>query len=179
MIKTKKNRKTLKEIGKRWYNFDFGLERNIYCYLCCIQVKSRKLRKLNKELKFESYKQWNTYVKNKYKNFDKDILIEFSRYLNLRMRNISPDHEYWSITATVVLTVFLTSLFDKVFYQQINLEGLSGISAIVVISILELFVLITIMFVIVQTMKPIFDSSVDDNFLKDYKEIIDQLITEK
>lgn len=179
MKKHKKNRKTLKGIGKRWYDFDFGLERNIYCYLCCIRVKSRKLPKLNKELKFESYQQWNKYVRNKYENFDKDILIEFSRYLNLRMRNISPDHEYWSITATVVLTVFLTSLFDKVFSQHINLEGLSGISAIVVILILELFVAIPIIFVIVQTMKPIFDSSVDDNFLRDYKEIIDQLITEK
>lgn len=179
MIKHKKNRKTLKEIGKRWYDFDFGLERNIYCYLCCIRVKSRKLRKLNKELKFESYQQWNKYVRNKYENFNKDILIEFSRYLNQEIRNVRPDHEYWIIAATVVLTVILTGLFDKVLNLKISFDGISVISVIVVIFLLELLVAIPIIFVIFQTMIPIIDSSVDENFLRDYKEIIDQLITEK
>lgn len=179
MIKYKKNKKTLKGIGKKWYGFDFELERNIYCYLCCIRVKNRELRKINKELKFESYKQWNTYVRNKYKNFDKDILIEFKRYLNQQIRNISPVHEYRNITATVVLTVFLTSLVDKLFSLKISYEELSGISAIVAILVLELFVAIPMAFAIVQITKPIFESSVDVNFLRDYKEIIDELITEK
>ncbi len=38
---------------------------------------------------------------------------------------------------------------------------------------------IPIIFVIFQTIKPIIDSSVDENFLKDYKEIIDVIIMEK
>ncbi len=179
MIKYKKNKKALKGIGKKYYEFDFELERNIYCYLCCIRVKSRKLQKLKKELKFESYKQWYTYVRNKYKNFDKDVLIEFTRYLNQQIRNISPEHEYNSITATVVLTVFLTSLVDKLMSMKISFGGLSEISTIVVILILELFIAIPMIFIIVQTTKPIYDSSVNVDFLRDYKEIINELITEK
>lgn len=179
MIKFRKNKKTLKLIGKRWYDFDFVLERNIYCYLCCIRVKSRKLRKLNKELKFESYQQWNKYVRNKYEKFDKDSLSEFSRYLNQGIRNVRPDHEYWIIAATVILTVILTGLCDIFLKLKISFDGLSVISLIVVSFLLEFFMVIPIIFVIFQTIKPIFDSSVDENFLKDYKEIIDVIITEK
>lgn len=54
MIKHKKNGKTLEEIGKRWYDFDFEFERNIYRYLCYIRKKNDKLQN-HKELKFESY----------------------------------------------------------------------------------------------------------------------------
>lgn len=179
MIKFRKNKKTLKLIGKRWYDFDFGLERNIYCYLCCIRVKSRKLRKLNKELKFESYQQWNKYVRNKYEKFDKDSLSEFSRYLNQGIRNVRPDHEYWIIAATVILTVILTGLCDIFLKLKISFDGLSVISLIVVSFLLEFLVVIPIIFVIFQTIKPIIDSSVDENFLKDYKEIIDVIIMEK
>lgn len=106
-------------------------------------------------------------------------MTEFSRYLNLRIRYISPDHEYWSIMATVGLTVIFTITFDKILSTKVSLTGLSGLSAIVVVLILEVSIAIPLISAIVQLMKPIFDSSVDENFLRDFKEIIDELIIEK
>lgn len=88
MIKGKKAGKTLDEIGKKWHDFNFKYERAIYCYLCCNRNRliNMELRNLNNDLKFEKYQQWNDYICNKYRNYSKGDLIEFSKYLNLKMK---------------------------------------------------------------------------------------------
>lgn len=64
------------------------IEQSIYYYVCCIKGKGRALRKLDKELEFELYLEWKQYIFDKYKS------IEFSRYLNQKIRNIKSDYEY-------------------------------------------------------------------------------------
>lgn len=175
MIKGKKAGKSFKEIGKRWYDFDFELERTIYCYLCCSREKKRKIRKLDEKLKFESYQEWKKYVKNKYDNFSKDMLVEFSRYLNQRIRNTLPGHEYWIIVATVSLTMAFTEIIDVVLSKLMEFSGMSMIIAILLSSI---FIVLPMIFIMVQTFYPLFDNNIDENLLKDYKEIIDEIVKE-
>lgn len=177
-MKYKKAGKSLEEIGERWYGFDFNSERIIYCYLCCCRGKKRKLKKLDKKLRFESYQQWKQYIWNRYENFDKEMLIEFSRYLNLRIRYIAPTQEYWSIAAAAMLTLVLTKLIDAVDINwDISEVPVGGI--IVFGFLLELLFMLALAFIIMQTLYPIFDNSVDENFLKDYKEIVDEIIRNK
>ena len=103
-------------------------------------------------------------------------MIEFSRYLNQNVRNLKPTYEYWATVTTVILTLALTKVFDVFLSAQIDFKG---ILSIVTVFIFEIFVEIFLIFVVFQTMKPIFDSNLDENFLRDYKEIIDELITKK
>lgn len=169
-------RKKLNKLGEECYGFDFKLEKNIYCYLCCVRMNSLKLRNLKAEFRFDFYQQWKRYVRNNNEKFDKDKLIEFSRYLNLKIKNTNPSREYWNISATVLLSVIITNIFDEVLSMKFDLQG---VSLLVAILIIEFLIVIPIGLIISQTMKPLFDSHLDENFLKDYKEIIDEIIKER
>ena len=176
MKKSKRIKRSLDSIGKRWHEFDINLERNIYRYVCCAKMNWITAWRLDKNLKFETYQQWKNYIVNRYENVDKDMLIKFSRYLNQNVRNLKPTYEYWATVTTVILTLALTKVFDVFLSAQIDFKG---ILSIVTVFIFEIFVEIFLIFVVFQTMKPIFDSNLDENFLRDYKEIIDELITKK
>lgn len=176
--KSKKAKRTLEYIGERWHNFDFKLEQSIYYYVCCLRGRGRTLRKLDKELKFESYQEWKQYIWDKYKSVDKDKLIEFSRYLNHRIRIIKPDHEYRNIVITVILTLVFTKLAQMDLNTKINFSDISGLVMFMLgISIIIIILLLSL--VIFQTFLPILNDSVEENFLKDYKEIIDEIICDK
>lgn len=176
MIKGKKAGKSFKEIGKRWYDFDFELERTIYCYLCCGREKKRKIRKLDEKLKFESYQQWKKHIWDKYERFDKDRLCEFSRYLNQRIRNIRPNHEYWNIMATALLTLVITKIVDIFLNSQMNFKDIPAIVGVLLLPVLVVLPLVIIMY---QTFSPMFDTNIDENLFRDYKEVIDEIVKVK
>lgn len=176
MKKGKRMKRSLDSIGKRWHEFDINLERNIYSYVCCAKMNGITTWRLDKNLKFETYQQWKNYIVNKYENVDKDMLVEFSRYLNQNVRNLKPTYEYWVIEATVVLTLASTKVIDIFLGTQMNFEE---IYAFVAAFIFEILVVIFLIFVVFKTMKPLFDSNLDENFLRDYKEIIDEIIKRK
>lgn len=58
MLKRKKNRRTLDEIGRTCFEFDVKLEEDIYRYLCRVHIKGKNLKKLDEKVRFESYKHW-------------------------------------------------------------------------------------------------------------------------
>lgn len=173
-------RKSFDEIGKRWYDFDSQLEKAIYSYLCCIRVKRKITQKLTEDLKFNSYQQWKQYIYDKYQAYDKDKLNEFSRYLNQNIRNTIPTREYWQIVVTAVITMLFTMLFDRVF--KINAKWFDDIpiwGIVILVLVGEIFFILLLIFLIIQTMYPLIDYSVDENFYRDYQEIIDEIICTK
>ena len=181
MIKGKKAGKTLDEIGKRWHDFDIKSEKIIYCYLCCNRYRliNKKLRNLNDDLKFEEYRQWKYYICNKYQNYSKEKLIEFSRYLNLKIRNIKPSHEYWIIMATAFLSMLLTKAVEIVTGIQKDFSNYSVWITLSVTLVVEALVIMLLIYLIVKIVYPIYDNHFDENFLIDYKEIIDDIIKER
>lgn len=181
MIKSKKAGKTLDEIGKKWHDFNFKSERLIYSYLCCNRSRliNMELRNLNKDLKFEEYRQWKQYICNKYQNYSRDKLIEFSRYLKLMIRNIKPNHEYWIIMATALLSIVFTMVINVTIElnKQFNINS-DWIKILITILSGILFILFSA-YLIIKIVYPIFDDYFDENFLRDYKEIIDEIIKER
>lgn len=178
MINKRKSGRTLKNIGIRWYNFDFQLEKNIYCYLCCNKIERRKLKKLDEKLKFVSYSQWKQYICNKYENYNSDELKEFDRYLNQIMRNINPTREYIRLFIPVIITLVITKVAE-VFYSIHTAELNSLLSVVIIEPIFSVFVIIPAALLLIETFIPIREDNVDENFLKDYKEIIDEIIKSK
>lgn len=179
MIKRKRTEKTLDEIGKRWHDFNFKSEKTIYLYLCCKHIKRKELRNLNDDMKFKEYRQWKDYICDKYQNCSKDKLIEFSRYLNLKISDIKPSHEYWTIMSTAFLSMLFTTVINGVMGIHKEFSNYSVWITLLVTLVLGALFIIPLIYLIIKIVYPIYDNHFNEDFLKDYKEIIDDIIEGK
>lgn len=179
MSKQRKDRKTLNEIGKTEFEFDFYLERKIYMNLCHMHMKRRELMSLKEELRFSSYKGWKQYIYEKYENYSKDKLSEFSRYLNQRIRNIKPNREYWNLFIPVLLAFSLTECVKFLFETEEMVLNNSATEITVFWLIFVMTILAVLLFEIWQTITPIWKINMEENLFTDYKEIIDGILFEK
>ncbi|MDE6750265.1 MAG: hypothetical protein K2K21_14570 [Lachnospiraceae bacterium] len=178
MIKYKNTKKDFGKIGKRWHNFDLKSEKKIYCYLWFVRNGILKPQRLDNDLKFESYQQWKKYVNNKYENFNVGELIEFSRYLNQSLRIIKPTQEYMMIIMTALMTLSLSKLIDFFVNRNIELSNIM-LENIIRTVIYSIVFILSIFFFVIPTFMPILKNDTEKNFLSDYKEIIDEMISEK
>lgn len=177
MLKDKKNKKTFEEIGEKWHDFDFQMEKAIYCYLCFYRVKKKLLRRLDEQLKFHSYQKWRQYIRNKYEKYDRDQLIEFSRYLNQTIRNIKPEREYFMLWVPVLATWAITESVDRIY--RMNFQELNSISSFIKIDITMITcLLIPFTYFVIKISIQMWNNNISKNFLRDYKEIIDEMIKE-
>lgn len=164
----RKNKKRYDELGVKEFKFDYQLERIIYCYLCHIHITRRKLRALNKLQKFECYEDWKQYICVKYKRYNRQQLLNFSRYLNHRLRNNEPVAEYFELCIPISVSF--------VFLEFIDFHIQNASLGSIYIAILLLFLFYVIIKYIV---KLLWDNNTDKYFLTDYKKIIDELIENK
>lgn len=179
MLRNKKQKRTLSQIGKRRYDFDIILEKRIYYCLCCSFGSKKALKKLDDNLKFNSYQQWEQYICNKYMYYSKNDLIEFSRYLNQKIRDLRTDRDYWNIMATVALTLLLTNLLENIFDTYMNISVLPMLANILTSIFVVVFFIVAIIIFVTKTLYPILENNINKNFFKDYKEVIDNLIISK
>lgn len=179
MVRDRWRKKSIEKIEKKYYNFDLQIEKSIYEYVCHVRVRGRRVKKLNNELRFKTYREWKSYVRGKYENFESDRLIEFSRYLNQRIRSIKPNHEYKSIAVTVVLTVAFTKWMEALLNTHGDLSGMLSTCEVANLLAVVAFIGALFEYLIFYTWNYLFGDSMDENFYLDYKEIIDEIIEEK
>ena len=175
----RKYNKTFAEIGKKEYEFDFCLEKIIYKDLCCLHLTSKEKKICVQRQTFARYRDWKDYIVKKYKETDKETLIEFSRYLNQRLRNRESSQDYWKLAIPVILTFGITDFFSFLL-QSLNgmiVKNWNYMNAIGVLIAVVCF-MIFVLGLIWNTMDPIWESRTEKNFLNDYKEIIDEMIKE-
>lgn len=173
-MKNEKNR-SISKIGKRRYDFDFELELMIYRYLCCHRIKKRVLKKMDNKYKFGSYKQWKQYIHSKYEKYSLDELGEFSRYLNLKIREIKPLQQYWILMIPIVVTLAFSQLIQ--FFIKMYVEYSYDFFAQIILFLSTIFLGFIILIMIKPFLQSIFVEDFKINFLKDYKEIIDEMIS--
>jgi len=180
---SKHKRKYLRElddIGKRKYRFDLKMEKNVYKYISCYKMKEKEMDEMSDELKFDSYYAWKEYVCKKYSDYDLKSLMEFSRYLNRRIRGVKTGQSYWQLIVPVMLTISFTE-FLKIFINlNFEVESFSGMRmkigyCIVCIMVLTI-IAVTIALFLKKIMDPIFYNDIESYFLMDYKEIKDEKI---
>lgn len=174
----KKNKRLLSLLGKRKYDFDITFEKQIYSCLCCSYGAKKAFKKLDAKYKFNSYHEWRQYICNKYKSYHKDELIEFSRYLNQNMRNIRPLQESWDLFVSIILTVLFTIGADKLLNFHLDIKG-SLLDFVIIYLLLLMFFVSPILLLVRQIIIPIFDNNIEENFFKDYREIIDDMISKR
>ena len=167
----KKNKLSINKIGKDFYHFDYQQEEIIYKYVCCKRLKKKELEKINNNQRFDSYLQWEQYVFNKYKDFPKSKLVNFSRYLNQRIRDMKPFKEYILIVITVILTWFITAILTSLIKGD-DLSDLPSWGKILYYSSAFIF----IFYFICKMIIPINEDNLEENLLLDYKEIIEEIL---
>ncbi|MCM1082065.1 MAG: hypothetical protein NC428_01170 [Clostridium sp.] len=173
-IKKKMHKRTFDCIGKEFYNFDYNQEKIIYKYVCYKRLKKKQLKCIKNNQRFDSYLQWKQYICNNYKDYSKSKLINFSRYLNQRVKNLKPNKEYNNILITVCLTWFVTATLNAL----VSGEGDSGLSGWATL-IYWILVIISIILIIYIMIEPIFNNNIEEDLLTDYKEIIDEMLKDK
>lgn len=185
MFRTRRAKRKLKKMGKQHFNFDYNLEKNIYCNLCAYPLKFT-YKNLPSHLQFESYHQWKQYIEAKYNKYDKACLIEFKKYINQLVRLATPIKEYWEITITALLSSFFTTLVSSIvnFVSDENrvIQGKNLLSFILYMinsSLFIIFVSPIIILIILITLKPLLTDKMEISFLKDYHKIIKKLIKDK
>lgn len=175
----KKEKRTLNEVGKNNYEFDYRQEKNAYMYLCCIRMKKKNRKTLCEDRKFNTYKRWREYIRNKCADYSDDRLKEFSRYLNQDLRKTKPAREYWSLLGPIVLTMIIAKLPDIIEGMiKVDLSSLPLLGKVFYM-ILVGIMMSSVVYCIWSMVKPIWDNNVDEHFFSDYKAIIDELIDER
>ena len=173
----RKNSRTLDRIGKEEYGFDFYSENIVYKDLCCSRLTFKERRKRKTLPVFRSYKDWSNYIIHKYADLDQEQLKEFSRYLNQQIRNRECSQNYWNLVIPVILTIVITEFFSMLIQTFNGLDIRNGyIVGLIVILMILVGSEIIIILLIWNTLEPIWTSSLEKNFVYDFKEIIDGII---
>lgn len=182
----KKQKRNVTTIGKENYEFDYSKEKNIYCYLCGIDCKKKKIQKLRNNEKMNTYAGWKQYVYKKYEGYPNEKLEEFSRYLNLRIRNLKPNQEYLNIVVPILATLVITEISDFLMDLaiiepniQIDLSVCSLVKLFLFFFIITLVAIILFIVFLVKVANPIWENHTEEKMLEDYKEIIDSMIKSK
>lgn len=179
MSKRKKYRRELEEIGKTKFDFIQNDEKKYYSYVSCWPMKDRVKKKLEDKYRFDSFKRWKNYVRDKYMPYEIDMLIEFSRYLNQCIRVAESGYAYWNLFLPVMITLILTELFETLIGMKIDVTNNSMWVSFIAYLLCQLIIISVYMKLIKHSLEPVRDNNIEKYLYIDYKEIIDEMIEEK
>lgn len=161
-------------LGEEQHEFIREKEFKIYAYRCR-SLKIKKCKDVSE--KFDTYGEWKEYVQKKYASFGKNELIDFSRYLNLRINNLNPGREYNGIVIPIVVAVIVNKLIE--FLVGITEQNMSLGWPIIVFVIVGTFLIIMgFAYSLMSVVAPIWNDNLEKNFFLEYKEIIDERIND-
>lgn len=176
-IRKKQCSKSIDDIGKDNYNFDFYSEIIIYKDLCCKRLTAKEKKKQVGLPNFNRYKDWKSYIVREYGVTDKEKLMEFSRYLNQRLRDQEYSLEYWKLTIPIILTLMMGDLCSGLLYNLVNIDDMVwNVLALIIALIMIVFVMGFVLVFILKIMHPTWEANVEKNFFIDFKEIVDELV---
>lgn len=188
--------------GEYNFGFDEFHEYCIYKYAMGIKMKKKEYNDVCEHNRFNSYKEWKTYILKKYKNMDSDDCEELKKFLTLKSKNSKTRNSVY----IVVMTSFYTVIFSKAFEIVVsNLDFNSNKSNItlkmqpfrflldmdlttnryptvfgIVLNFLIPFVIVGALACIIYCLlKSYWDKNETSSFYEDYISTIDELISRK
>lgn len=152
-------------------NFLFDKERelNIYRFLCKKKVKKKKIKEISDCL-FERYNDWKNYITNKYQNYESQQLIEFSKFLNLQIRESKSFSPIIIMYFSPVVAFYISLLGDKLLNVNYTKQNIFPIC---------IGIMGCLIFIVVVAYNMYSEENMKNGFYEDYKEIIDELIERK
>ncbi len=191
-------KKNIRENREKIYNFDSDKELCIYKNLCITKkLKKADIKKIG-DCNFNTYAQWNTYVRKKYAPAPLRSLQEFRHYLINRRRCCGIVNNWWNIfLVPFFIMVIGTFAFEalkeimnfNVFGMEEIVQLILSVDFIEKISIILVIVMIVIIALspiilglwkfMLNTMGITMENELEKAFYDDYIEIIESLIGEK
>ncbi len=163
-----------KEFQKYVYDicqFDIKKEKVIHMYLCKEKLNKKQKKLLGEKDKFISYKAWRAYIIDKFNIYSKSSLIEFDKILNLLIMDSERMDSYnqciWAAYISVILSVTMSIMVSEL--------KTGTMSFITIIIFLPCFIAL----ILVMVFKNYYYEKKTLLFLKDIKEIIEDLIKGK
>lgn len=151
--------------------FDINKEKVIHMYLCKEELNKKQKKLLNEEDKFLSYGAWKAYIADKYNIYSKGSLIEFDKILNLLIF----DAERMDGYNQCIWTAYISAILAVIMSVMVNELKVSAMSLIVSIIFIPCLIVL-----IIGKVFNIYNSEKGTLlFLKDIKEIIEELIKSK
>ncbi len=199
----RKNRKAcLKQKGEYNFGFDEFHEFCIYKYAMGIKMKKKEYNDVCEHNRFNSYKEWKTYILKKYENMDADDCKELKKFLTLKSKNKKTTNSTYKVIMTGLFTIILTVIFNIIvsnldfdsqksnvtlkmqplkFLLDMNLTTHRWpIKVGMVLSILIAVIIIAVIaYITFKILKPYWDDNETSSFYEDYISTIDELISRK
>lgn len=163
------NKREIKGYFRETFLFDIKKERIIYSYLCREKLSKKQKKLLTDETRFGSYQSWKSYIVNRYEVYTKESLLEFSRALNLFLREAKQFDEYHRNVVIAYMSAVFCALITHYTVEVVN--------SIALFLIMTISVLILIFVLVVNAYNSLGERNTD--FYADIKEIIDQMIEDK
>lgn len=151
------------------FQFDVEAEKAAYDYLCQYDLKGRQKKLIDNKVRFENFQSWESYIIGKYKTYSKESLVEFSRYLNLLLRESNRFNDYTQNICIAYLSASISSLIG------FGLKDGKIVTYLAVVAVLPFI----IAFLIMQIYDAYGEEGKNYYFLYDVKEIIDKIIADK
>lgn len=168
----------IKELGKERFDFDYKEELIKYKYLCGVKIKRREyVQGVNSCFPY-SYQQWKDYIVKKYGIYSKNQLEEFSRYLELGVRDNNTARELQGIVFAALLSSMFAILFGNIilpFAEEVN--SIWGLLALIIL--LGVLVVPEMLLFIYVVYKPIRNRNLEEEMYSDYQKIINEIIKGK
>ncbi|MDO4317614.1 MAG: hypothetical protein Q4C48_11320 [Lachnospiraceae bacterium] len=181
--KKRRRKKSIYDIGREKYNFDYQEEIIRYKALCCMHLERKEIKKLKFDKNISSYKDWKEYIRHKYEKFDKEDLMEFSRFLNCVGRDEVLEHNFSLLLIGGLVTLIFTKIFEALM-ETIDILLVGGSDFILLRIVLYILMVLLLYAIVAVTMyffamKPIRKKDTKENLISDYKEIIDEMALNK
>ncbi len=172
-------RKCVSQIGIDKYSFNRKEELLRYKYLCCAKLSRREWKKCNNIPMPYSFQEWKKDIENKYSKYNKDQLEEFTRYLELQIRNSNISKQSIGIIIAAFASSSMTLLFEKIINSRQFLDVM-GTQVSFLLAVVEIVLIILCIGIIVHyVFIPICGDELERNMYQDYQNIINQIIEEK
>lgn len=167
----RKNRKAcLKQKGEYNFGFDEFHEFCIYKYAMGFKMKRKEYKGVCEHNRFNSYKEWNTYILKKYENMDYDDCNEFKKFLSQNSKDKKVTNKALILVLSILFAAPISKIFDSILTGYKN-----------TISMLVNWVAwIGVIFYVIHTIsKPHWEGNETSSFYEDYISAIDELISRK
>ena len=163
------------KVGKERFGFDENTELSKYKYLCCENMTGKEWKKRN-GLPY-SYYEWSRQIKSKYNQYNIEQLEEFSRYLELCVRNSNVYKESCDIIFAALAAAVITVIFDTIIVQIASRNDFFSNWRLLIIAFFGISVIVSVtVYVVVSWVKR---GDFKKYFYSDYKEIIEEILVDK
>jgi hypothetical protein len=172
---------------ERVLGYNYNTEFAIYNYLCDRKIKRKELKNLPANKRFNTYSEWENYVKSQYCNAPVSELKEFIRYLNYENR-INGNRKILNSNILTPMMVTILSVWVMPFifeinknYDRINNLGVSsnivkGVLFVIIPMVQVYFVAGVILWFVIIVSSAIVNNKQEEAYHEDYMKIINDII---